>query len=105
MAAIFTWKEIYNQNGPKELEVSTIAEIQGGVTTSVVAKTNGIWLHGGDKKGKENVVADALSRREEETMEDLKCSAISFVEPTWLEGGKEMIKVSDYFCWIGEESS
>lgn len=36
------------------------------------------------KKGRENVVADALSRKEE-VDKDITCTAITIVEPSWLQ--------------------
>lgn len=44
------------------------------------------------KKGKENIVADALSRRDYEDSARVECAVVSLVEPTWLEGVKQMVR-------------
>lgn len=52
------------------------------------------------KKGVENKVADALSRREEAEVNshlDLSCRVTSVVEPSWLDEVKKMAPQSQFF--------
>lgn len=48
------------------------------------------------KKGKENIVADGLSRKGNEN-EGVECTAITIVEPSWLRGVQEMVSNSKFF--------
>lgn len=54
------------------------------------------------KKGKENIVADALSR--EDGDDRVECEVVSLVEPTWLEEVKQMVRESNYFAKLEKKN-
>jgi hypothetical protein len=78
MEALPSWQSIDNEDWSTKFEIYDDTTDDRGNPTKTVDEALRIWLYHWVQKGKENTVADALSRKEHEVL------AISSTVPDWV---------------------